>query len=102
MQEVPLVVIPIITQVREPVYKCFTLQKLPTFDGSPDLTEAKDWLKKIQQIFTYMELKDYERVTSTVNQLEKETLFRWEYIALAIRKGTQCGTSYLIASRRSI
>ena len=50
------------------------------FDGSPDPAEAEDWLKKIQRIFTYMGLEDYERVACAANQLEREALCWWEYV----------------------
>ena len=42
VQEAPQVVIPALVQVRESVYEYFRHQKLPTFNGSPDLVEAKD------------------------------------------------------------
>ena len=58
------------------------------FDGSPDPTEAEDWLKKIQQIFTYMGLEDHERVAYSANQLKREALCWWEYVVLAKSAGT--------------
>ena len=59
----------------EPIYERFRHQKPPVFSGYPELVEAKDWLKKIKKIFTYMGLKDHERVTCAANKLKWETLY---------------------------
>ena len=56
------------------------------FSGSNDPAEAEDWLKKIQRIFTYMGLKDHERITCTANQLEREGLYWLEYMVLVERE----------------
>ena len=55
---------------------------MPSFDGSHDPVIAEDWLKKIQRIFAYMRLEDREKVACAVNQLEKEALCWWDYVAL--------------------
>ena len=76
-------VVAIMLRVGEPVYEHFRHQKPPVFNGSLDLAEAEDWLKKIQRIFTYMGLEDHERVACAANQLEREALCWWEYVVQA-------------------
>ena len=83
MQEAPQVVIPVRAEVGEPVYERFRCQKPPTFNSSTDPVEAKDWLKKVQHIFAYMKLEDHEKLACTVNQLEREALYWWEYVVMA-------------------
>ena len=81
--EVPLFQIPIMAPtVGEPVYERFRKQKPPTFDGNADPSLAENWIKRIQQIFTYMQLTDAERVACAVNQLELEARSWWEVIAV--------------------
>ena len=81
--EVPLFQIPIMAPtVGEPVYERFRKQKPPTFNGDADPSLAENWIKRIQQIFTYMQLTDAERVACAVNQLELEARSWWEVIAV--------------------
>ena len=60
-------IVAVMPQVEETVYKHFRRQKPPVFDGSPNPTEDEDWLKKIQRIFTYMGFEDHEWVACTAN-----------------------------------
>ena len=94
--EVPLFQIPIMAPtVGEPVYERFRKQKPPTFNGDADPSLAENWIKRIQQIFTYMQLTDAERVACAVNQLELEARSWWEVIAVYDE-----GNSWLVISNR--
>ena len=57
----------VVPPVSEPVYERFRKQKPPTFDGHVDPATAENWVKKMQQIFNYMQLSDSERVACAVN-----------------------------------
>ena len=81
VQEASEVVIPVKAKVGEPMYEHFRCQKPPTFNGSTDPIEVEDWLKKVQRIFVYMKLEDHEKLAYAVNQLEREALYWWEYMA---------------------
>ena len=52
----------VVPPIGEPVYERFRKQKPPTFDGNVDPAAAEKWLKKIQQICSYMQLTDTEKV----------------------------------------
>ena len=61
------VVIATASQVGESIYKRFRCQKPLVFNGSINLAEAEDYLKKIQRIFAYMGLKDHAQVAYAMN-----------------------------------
>lgn len=78
LEENVLAMPPLEPRVGELVYERFRKQKLPTFDESHDPAEAENWVKRLQQIFTYMRLADNEHVAYVVNQLDAEARCSWE------------------------
>ena len=57
------------------MYERFRCQKSPTFNDLPDPVKVDDWLKKVQCIFAYIKLKDYEKLARIVNHLERDALY---------------------------
>ena len=83
VQEVLSVLIPTLTQVWEFVCEHFRLQKLSTFNDSPDLVEVEDQLNEVQCISVYIKLEDRDKLSCVVNHLEREALCLCEYTVLA-------------------
>lgn len=69
--------------IGEPVYERFRKQKPPVFEGGPDPVTAENWIKKIQQIVSYMQLSDAERVACAIYQMTFEARSWWEVTVMS-------------------
>ena len=66
--------------IDEPVYERFRKQKPPMFQGTPDPAKAENWIKRIQQIFEYMQLTEAQKLACAVHQFDDEARCWWEVI----------------------
>ena len=66
--------------IDELVYERFRKQKPPMFQGTPDPAKAENWIKRIQQIFEYMQLTEAQKLACAVHQFDDEARCWWEII----------------------
>ena len=66
--------------IDEPIYERFRKQKPPMFQGTPDPTKAENWIKRIQQIFEYMQLTDAQKLACAIYQFDDEARCWWEMV----------------------
>lgn len=48
----------VVSTVREPVYEWFQKQRPPNFDVNPNIAVLKGLFRKVQHIFSYMQLSE--------------------------------------------
>ena len=70
----------IVPLIGELIYEHFRKYKLSMFQGTPDPTKAENWIKRIQQIFEYMQLADTQKLACIVCQFDDEARCWWEMI----------------------
>ncbi|XP_047313620.1 uncharacterized protein LOC124917170 [Impatiens glandulifera] len=60
----------------------------PAFDGqSSDPTHAKEWIRKIENMFDYAQMEEAQKVPCAVFHLEKDASFWWESVKLTANTG---------------
>ncbi|XP_028075669.1 uncharacterized protein LOC114277904 [Camellia sinensis] len=66
------------TEIRLTAIERFKKLGAPSFSGSPNPMEAEAWLRRVEQIFSVMEVSDEQRVALASFMLVEEAEYWWE------------------------
>ena len=62
------------------IYERFKKQKPPIFQGTPDPKKVESWIKRIQQIFEYMQLTGAQKLAYSIYLFDDEARCWWKMI----------------------